>query len=95
MRIDFVSFCFVMNVNSAANILISTTGTVKLADFGVATKLDAVGADIDPAGSPYWSTTSLSSSIQTYDTLSPSFVSLLQKEEVLNSQRLYQCLSGS
>jgi serine/threonine protein kinase len=38
----------------AANILLSTTGTVKLADFGVATKLDAVGADTDPAGSPYW-----------------------------------------
>jgi serine/threonine protein kinase len=43
----------------AANILISTNGTVKLADFGVATKLDAVGADTDPAGSPYWSTYTL------------------------------------
>jgi serine/threonine protein kinase len=43
-------------MNVAANILISTNGTIKLADFGVATKLDAVGADTDPAGSPYWST---------------------------------------
>jgi len=40
-----------------ANILISTGGKVKLADFGVATKLEAAGLDTQAnsvVGTPYW-----------------------------------------
>ena len=40
-----------------ANILISTEGRVKLADFGVATKMDAAGFDTQAntvMGTPYW-----------------------------------------
>lgn len=40
-----------------ANILISTGGQVKLADFGVATKLEAAGLDTQAnsvVGTPYW-----------------------------------------
>ena len=38
-----------------ANILLSTTGSVKLADFGVSAQLSDVREQSDMSGTPYWS----------------------------------------